>query len=164
MKRKSIFIAISAATLLVASTLAQHKTSYSSYGKDEQDIQALEEQWRDALLTKNTAVLSQIFADDYIMTDPNGQLQTKSQELAMVQGPDFKLTSCTLRELKPRIFVGGAVVTGLLVFKGTYKGADISGDYRFTDVLETRQNTWKATATQLTKVQKEKPSQSAQPQ
>jgi ketosteroid isomerase-like protein len=47
-----------------------------------------------------------------------------------------------------------AVVFGLETEKSTYKGADSSGQYRFTDVFVKRNGVWKAIATHVTKVAK----------
>jgi ketosteroid isomerase-like protein len=47
-----------------------------------------------------------------------------------------------------------AYVTGLQTLKATYKGENISGQYRYLDVFEKKDNKWQAIASQVTKVEK----------
>jgi hypothetical protein len=45
------------------------------------------------------------------------------------------------------------VAAGTNNLKGTYKGQDISGKYRFTDTWAKRHGKWQVVATQSTKIQ-----------
>ena len=46
-----------------------------------------------------------------------------------------------------------AIVHGLETEKSSYKGKDISGQYRFTDVFMKREGKWMAIATHVTRVE-----------
>jgi len=58
-----------------------------------------------------------------------------------------------LSELKVHVYGDTAVAAGTSTVKGTYKGQDISGKYRFTDVWVKRNGKWHAVASQSTKLQ-----------
>jgi ketosteroid isomerase-like protein len=46
---------------------------------------------------------------------------------------DLKFQSMELADLEAHVYGNTAVATGKNSLKGTYKGQDISGSYRFTD-------------------------------
>ena len=64
------------------------------------------------------------------------------------------IESFTIDNLTVHVDGDTAVVFGLETEKSTYKGADSSGQYRFTDVFVKRNGVWKAIATHVTKVAK----------
>jgi ketosteroid isomerase-like protein len=53
-----------------------------------------------------------------------------------------------------RVFGDTVIVHGLETEKSTYKGADSSGQYRFTDVFIKRDGVWVAVAEHGSKVRK----------
>ena len=55
-----------------------------------------------------------------------------------------------------RVYGKAAVVTGVALIKGNYKGQDISGKRRFTDTLIHKKDVWKAVASQETAVPEKK--------
>ena len=148
-------MALAAAALVNTSALAQHTLEYNPYAKDAETVSAVEQQWADAILKRDTTALSSILRDDYSLVATDGKTYNKAWELGMVQSPDFALESLSVQIGKVRVYQGGAVVTGTAVVKGKFKDADLSGQYRFTDIFEPRNNAWQAVARQLTKVEEE---------
>ena len=72
-------------------------------------------------------------ADDIITTDPSGRITNKAQDKMDLSSGDFKLESMELSNLKVQSYGNTAVAAGTNALKGTYKGQDITGSYRFTD-------------------------------
>jgi ketosteroid isomerase-like protein len=65
----------------------------------------------------------------------------------------WKAQSVSADELKVRVFGNAAVVTGRDTLKGAqYKGKDLSGQYRFTDVFVQRDGRWQAVASHSSKI------------
>ncbi len=155
--KKAVVTLLALATVVLVNTsaLAQPKWEYSPYAKDAEVVARLEQQWASAVLKRDSAALQLLRGDDFTLIAPDGKVYTKAAELAMILSPDFKLDSFALQGGKVRVYTGGVVVTGTAVVKGTSKGTDISGQYRFTDVYEPRNNTWQAVLSQLTKVEEE---------
>jgi len=88
-----------------------------------------------------------------IDTDPSGRVTDKTQDKTDLSSGDLKFQSIELSELKVHVYGDTAVAAGTSTVKGTYKGQDISGKYRFTDVWVKRNGKWHAVASQSTKLQ-----------
>jgi len=122
--------------------------------RDEKEVVKFEQEWVDAILRGDTAAMDRIEADDYLFCDPNGAVWTKAQDIANFKEGHLRFESMKNEDLRVRIYIGGAVVTGRSLVKGKFKDTDISGEYRFVDVLENKNNRWQAVHSQLTKVAK----------
>ena len=133
---------------------AENKNIYTQ--KDERDILQVEEQWSRAIQAGDTATLQTLLANEYVFVDANGATLNKAQEIARYQSGEVRFSSFATSDKKVTVFVGGAVVTGRAAVKGKFKKEDISGDYRFVDVIERRKNTWQPIFSQITKVETEK--------
>ncbi len=153
--KKTVITLLVFATVVLVNThaRAQQKWEYDPYAKDAEVVVNVEQQWVAALLKRDTATLQALRADDFTLIAPDGKIYNKAAELAMILAPDFKLDSFALQGGKVRVYTGGVVVTGTAVVKGTSKDTDISGQYRFTDVYEPRNNAWQAVLRQLTKLE-----------
>lgn len=106
-----------------------------------------------ALLKKDVAAFGRIFADDAVLIPPDGTTQTKSQLVADVKSGDLVFESSEMSDMKVRAYGDAAVVTYVTNDKGKYKGQDISGHYRWTDVFVRSGGTWQIVAGQGTPIQ-----------
>ncbi len=136
------------ALFVVAATGIQGQTAV------EKELTKIENDWSTAWMKKDSAALQSLFATEYFATDWEGVTYNKSQEIANAMAPDSRTQSFVLSDLKVQVYGDVAVVTGLNTIKATFKGADVSGAYRFTDVFVKRDGRWQAVATQGTKVVK----------
>lgn len=126
-------------------------TSGSS-ASEEEALLSLEREWADAVIGKDVAALDRILAEDFTEVDPMGGTHTKETTLADAKSGDIAIESFTPSDVKARLFGETAVVTGMSTVKGTYKGQDISGKYRWTDTFVKRNGRWQAVASQATTV------------
>ncbi len=99
------------------------------------------------------AALDKYEADDIISVDPMGVVTDKSQDKQAFSSGDVKLQSIDESDVKVRVYGNTAVAVGAQDVKGTYKGQDISGKYRFTDVWVKRSGKWQIVSSQVTKMQ-----------
>ncbi len=106
----------------------------------------LEHEWVQVGVNHDVSVLERIEADDIIFTAFDGSLSTKAQDIADVTSGALKAESASVDDMKVRIYGDTAVVTGRVTTKGQYKGKDISGQFRFTDVFVKRNGKWQAVA------------------
>jgi len=120
----------------------------------EKELLKVENDWSTAWMKKDSAALQSLYATEYLATDWEGATFTKTQDIANGMAPDTKTQSFVLSDMKVHVYGDTAVVTGLNTIKATFKGADVSGAYRFTDVFVKREGRWQAVATQGTKVVK----------
>jgi ketosteroid isomerase-like protein len=159
MKLASILIAIVIAAAPAASAQTPESTQKPAAAAKgatsdvEQTLMKMERDALAALLKKDTAAFGGIFADDAVLITPDGTPQTKSQLLADVKSGDLVIESSEMSDTKVRAFGDAAVVTYITNDKGKYKGQDITGRYRWTDVFVRSAGTWKIVAGQGTPIQ-----------
>ena len=160
MKRMLLTVMVAVAALSLA--LGQEPTGKKSPGKGkaagsiEQQIKGLENQWNDATLKHDADALNRILADDVVDTSSQtGRVNGKAEDLADLKSGEPKLESSSVDDMKVRAYGNVAVVNGHFTEKGTYKGKDISGEGRFTDVFVKRQGRWECVSTQGTSIAKE---------
>jgi len=90
---------------------------------------------------------------EYTGVNPMGKLSTRSEEIDELKSGTFKADSIAVDELKVRIYGGDtAIVTGRNTAKGTYRGKDVSGRYRFTDTFVKESGDWRCVASQGTAI------------
>jgi ketosteroid isomerase-like protein len=118
----------------------------------EQELTKVEHQWAEAVLKGDVQALERLYTEEYLSIGGDGATYTKTQDIADVKSGNFKLAEFKLDEIKVRIHGEVAVVTGRNTIKATYKGTDISGAYRFTDVFVKRAGRWQVLTTQGTRV------------
>ena len=122
----------------------------------EQTLMKLERDTLAALLKKDSAAFGRIFSDDAVLITPDGSPQTKAQLLADLKSGDLAIATSDISDMKVRAFGDTAVVTYVTIDKGTYKGQDISGRYRWTDVFVRRAGAWQIVAGQGTRIESPK--------
>lgn len=121
----------------------------------EKNIKDLEDQWNDAVLKHDVATMSRILAEDVIDTSGTGHVQGKAEDLADLKSGEPKLESSSVDDMKVRVYGTVAVVIGHYTQKGSYKGKDITGEGRFTDMFVERQGRWECVSTQATPIAKQ---------
>ncbi|HKG45926.1 MAG TPA: nuclear transport factor 2 family protein [Pyrinomonadaceae bacterium] len=117
---------------------------------EEDDVRRMEWEWGEAFERKDAASLDRLMADEYILTDPLGNVRTKGETLAALQTNDVSFESTESDNVKVRINGDTAVVTGRSTFRGRYKGWSMSGQYQYTDVLVKRRGAWQAVGSHIT--------------
>jgi ketosteroid isomerase-like protein len=145
---KRIAFAVSVAVLVFGVAVLAQTQSESV----EQELLKLEQQWTDALVKPDLAFLDRIKADDYTFTDHEGSVWTKAQSLALLKSGEDVISSCVADEMKARVYGDAAVVTGRNTTKETFKGKDISGQYRWTDTWVKHAGRWQCVATHVSRI------------
>ena len=143
-------LAIASIGLLSMSLAAGQGAPNSS---TEDQIKKYEQDWAQATVNQGPAAVDQYEADDIITTDPSGRVTDKAQDRLDLSSGDFKIQSEELSEIKVHVYGNTAAAVGTNTLRGTYKGQDISGKYRFTDTWVNRNHKWQVVASQYTKVQ-----------
>jgi ketosteroid isomerase-like protein len=112
-------------------------------GNIRKEIETLEEQWRQAILTNNVSQMDRLLADDYIGITSNGTVETRAQDLAQRRAGTVKITQLELSDMHVRVYGDSAVVTSKAQLQGTNGASDISGEYRYTRVYTRHLGQWK---------------------
>jgi ketosteroid isomerase-like protein len=116
---------------------------------DERQILALHEAGDKALMTADLAMLSQIFADDYVQYNEAGQAFTKQDVLNNFRTGAIRYPSIVSTARKIRLFGDTAVVHGAESDEVEVNGKRSSIRYVYLDVLRMRNGEWKLVASQL---------------
>ncbi len=143
---KKLFIAIALMTLFGSLAYGQKKMTV------EQTIMKMEQEMTDAIIKGDMSVYDKYAVDNAAFTDPGGMLMNKAQSTAMFKAGDLKLESSKIDGMKVQMFGNTAVATYTTTDKGTYKGRDISGQYRWTDVFVKMGGKWKLVSGQGTPI------------
>jgi uncharacterized protein (TIGR02246 family) len=120
-------------------------------------IEALEQQWRQAQLKADTDTMSKMMADDYIGISANGMVQTKQQMVERVMNRKINITRMDVDELKVKIINGStAVVTSQVDVDGEMDGRPLHGKYLYTRVYARQQGGgWKVVNFEATRMRPE---------
>lgn len=119
------------------------------------EIEALEDQWRQAILTNNVNEMDHLLADDYIGITSNGTVETKAQDLAQRRAGTVRITELDLSDMHIRLYGDTAVVTSKAELQGTNGASDIGGQYRYTRVYAQRLGQWKIVSFEASRVHDE---------
>ena len=128
----------------------KQRTRGKPVSSDENDVRALESEWGDAFERRDLAALDRIMSDEYILTDPLGNVRGKAESLAALETNQVFFESTKSDNVDVRINGDTAVVTGRSTFKGRYKGWSMAGKYQYTDVLVKRGGAWQAMSSHVT--------------
>jgi ketosteroid isomerase-like protein len=147
-----LIAAVFMVSLLHGQTNKPENAGQGGLPKAGQEVLALEQAWADAVQHQDVGKIDQIQAEEFVFTDPAGQVWTKTRELAVIKAGDLAIDSFELSELKVRLYDNTAVVTLRIVWHGQFRGTEISGPQRMTDVFVKRDGRWQCVASQATRI------------
>jgi ketosteroid isomerase-like protein len=134
------------AAVLVSITLSIFGVAKDKPGNTDQAVLSIEKEMLNALLKGDASANERYLADTYTFTSPDGEVSNKAQSVADLKSGDLKFESATLDDPKVSVYGDTAIVTFNSTDKGTYKGKDISGKTRWTDVFVKRNGKWQIVA------------------
>ncbi len=143
---KKLFLAITLMIMFGSLAYGQKKMTV------EQTIMKMEQEMTDAIIKGDMSVYDKYAVDNAAFTDPGGMLMNKAQSMAMFKAGDLKIESSKIDGMKVQMFGDTAIATYTTTDKGMYKGRDISGQYRWTDVFVKMGGKWKLVAGQGTPI------------
>ena len=112
----------------------------------EQSVLEVEAEWCDAVVRADTEVIDRIVADDFMATNPFGETRYKEEFIANIRDGSPAYEYINREEPAVRMYGNVAVVTNRATLKGTYKGMDVTGPYRYTAVYVEREGQFKPVA------------------
>lgn len=148
-------MAASALTLVAWSAPFQARRGMPRTERHESrhEIDQLEEEWRDAVLKGDTAVMNSLLADDYMSISARGTLQTKDETIALLRSGRVHITTIDVSDRKVRFYGTTALVTSYAQVQGTTPEGDLSGDYRYTRVyVRDPEGNWKIVNFEASKI------------
>ncbi len=144
---KRLFLAVTFVMLVGSVSYGQKMTA-------EQTLMKMEQEMADAIVKNDTSVWDKYSAANSVFTDPGGMMMNKAESMAMFKSGDLKIESTKISDMKVQMYGNTAIVTYKTDDKLTWKGKDMSGEYRWTDVFSKMGGKWKLVAGQGTPVMK----------
>jgi hypothetical protein len=138
-------VAIFASSFAIAAAQAPSNDVKENLMKMEQDD-------AQAFVKGDTARIDRDTSDAFAFTGPDGATSTKADAISSLKNGDLKFQSSVLSDFKVMQYGDTAVVTYQSVDKGSFKGQDISGTFRWTDVWVKHGGKWQIVAGQGTPV------------
>ena len=115
------------------------------------DLAAAVAAYDKAQIDGNRAELERWLADDYLLVNSRGQLETKAQLIADYTAPGFDLEPFTIEEPVEKVWNDGAVMGGIGTLRGTDGGKRFEMRLRFADIWAKRNGRWQVIYTQVAK-------------
>lgn len=118
-----------------------------------EQIEDLEQQWRQAQLKDDIPTMDSLLADDFLGTTASGQVVTKSQQLDRMRTHTVVISRLDLSDVKVKLIGQVAIVNSLAEIEGSADGNPLSGSFRYTRVYQRLPNgSWKITSFSATRV------------
>jgi len=150
MKRMAFLVGL---VVLVFAVAIQAQTGAKPKAQTaEQELLKLEQEWTNADVKDDLALLDRVLADDWVITETDGSVWTKAQILAAKKTGEDKISTEVTDDIKVRVYGNAAVVTGRNTLKGIFKGRDLSGQERWTDTWIMKAGRWQCVATHISKI------------
>ncbi len=136
--------------MVAAGAAGQTKAKPDKIGKTEAELLALDRAWADAIARGDMTTIDRLFAPEFVIVSPNGELKNKQQEINNLK-PALDVTTYYFRseDTQVRVYKDAAVLTGRAVWKVRYKGRDIDNNRRYTTTYIKRSGRWQMVAQQI---------------
>lgn len=126
--------------------------------ENRHDIDQLEDEWRDAMLSSNTKVMASLLAPDYMGITASGTLQSRDETLQSMSSGRLHFTLLDVTDRKVRFYGSTAVVTSLANIQASTPDGKVSGNYRYTHVyVRDAQGDWKIVSFEASRVREPGP-------
>jgi hypothetical protein len=153
MKYHHLILTLAFSLALSTTALAKEKATEADV---EGTVKKIEQELNDSILKSDTTAFEKYLTSDYLGIGPDGVTQNKSELLSDIKSGTLKLESSTYSDMKVQVAGADmAVVVYRSDDKGTYKGKDITGQYRWLDVFVKRDGKWQIAIDQGTPIAKQ---------
>jgi len=140
-------------TALILMMLTLSGAFVFAQGGPTQEVQKLERAWLDAYEQHDAKAMDAIVADDFTITFPDGQIQTKPQILASLRSPRPEgRPSVKFRTegVQPRAYGDVVILVGIVVTEYQRDSKTLSESrQRYTDTYLKRNGRWQVVASHL---------------
>jgi ketosteroid isomerase-like protein len=150
--------AICTALALAVCVFPSSGTAMGQKHESRHDIDQLEDEWRDAVLSSNTKVMDSLLAVDYMGITASGTLQSRDETLQSLSSGKTHFTVLDISDQKVRFYATTAVVTSLANIQATTPEGRVIGNYRYTHVyVRDEEGNWKIVSFEASRVREPGP-------
>lgn len=121
-------------------------------GQAEQEVRRLERAWLDAYERRDVEAMNAIVADDFTITFPNGEIQTKAQIISSLKGqnnPAGSSSKFSTEDVQSRAYGDTVILIGRVIAEWKQNDKTNREQSRYTDTYVKRQGHWQVVASHL---------------
>jgi len=115
--------------------------SYAQRGEDE--VIQMDKKLNKLIMENNSAEAARYYTDDFLLVTSGGSGKSKKDVVAEIGSPELKIQTNETLKVKVRIHENTAVLTGVLIQKGSYKGKEFDVKLLVTDTWIKTESGWK---------------------
>ena len=138
------------ASLSTALSVVEATAGQGTGSSVEAELRALNRQAAEMQMRHDVGTATRLLADEYIFVQADGQVTNKAQNLAVIGSAEFVCESLITSDVEVRLYGETALVIGRASMKATFRGQNVGGEFRYTDVWVKRQGAWQNVASQAT--------------
>jgi ketosteroid isomerase-like protein len=135
--------------LLLSLILSPAANSGLPQADDASKVVAMENLWNQMQLNHDAVAMEKMLDEDFVLTDYDGSLLSKSQFLESIKDPSIKLTLEMSEGMKLHQHGVTVVITGATRERGTQNGKPFAHNGRFTDTWIKKDGRWLCVASHL---------------
>ena len=148
-------------TIVLALLLTLHTPMFandppqSTITKAEQEVRQLERRWLDAYEQHNSQAMTEIVADPFVITFPNGSRQNKSELMSMIKNPNRSgpVMRFYTEDVKSQAYGDTVILRGTVITEYERDGKKVRQQSRYTDTYVKRNGRWQVVASHLSNVE-----------
>ncbi len=114
----------------------------------ESELIRLNNLYDSAIVHEDITTLKRLYAKDYVYTNPEGKLLTKDEQTTSISSSEIKWHEGKSTEVRVKVYGKMAIVTGLFVARGDYRGNPLNINERYTSVWMKGDTSWQLIAEQ----------------
>jgi uncharacterized protein (TIGR02246 family) len=118
--------------------------------KDVEALKKLNADWIGAYVTRDTATMSRIFADDLVLTNPSGKAMGKKVILNNLVSPGTEYLATKVDTVSVRLFGNIGIINAKVTATVKSNDKTITATTCYMDVYEKRKGRWYAVAAHVT--------------
>jgi TPR repeat protein len=105
--------------------------------------------WRDAKIKHDLAELGRLMAPDFVEINQDGARLNRQQLLSLYQSTDIEITSIEVVDVRFEPVPGGILASGTHNETVKYKGRDVGGTLKFSELYVRRGSEWQLQSSRL---------------
>jgi ketosteroid isomerase-like protein len=140
------------AIVAFASSFVARNAAARDLRQDEAAILQVTRDACKAFVDADTRRLKEVLTEDFTLTDADGTVTTRAQEIASVETGAIRYEVFENHDMKVRVYGDSAVVTGRTTVKGTAGASAFAAEFQFTDSIIRRGDRWQFAASHISRI------------
>ncbi len=112
----------------------------------EPSLRKASDMYEENVRKQNKEAFAKLLAEDYLSTNPEGEVRTSEQDIAMMFDPKVKLENVSTQDKIFRVYRNFAVETGQYDVNGSYEGETFNESGRYTTTWMYKDGKWQIVA------------------